>query len=223
MTAHSLASTTTSALWSVSPSATMRPCAIKRSPRTIRFDESTVTNVPFLMRIEDIATKTHEETLGEHKSSPPSAQLLIPKFYFLSVAVAAFAVEGSGGSRTAMPSFTFTSLSIRFSTSGFSFSAVLAFSRPWPSRSLLNETHAPLLHHPLIHCEVEQVTFTRNALAVHDVKLTLAERRRHFVLRHLHLRAIANHAIAVFDRANATNVEPQRRIKLQRRSEEHTP
>src|ERR1043165_5148328 len=96
MTAHSLASTTTSALWSVSPSATMRPCAIKRSPRTIRFDESTVTNVPFLMRIEDIAAKTHEETLGEHKSSPPSAQLLIPQFYFLSVAVAvaAFAVEG---------------------------------------------------------------------------------------------------------------------------------
>src|SRR5689334_1186636 len=71
----------------------------------------------------------HKRTLGEHKSSSPSAQLF-RQTYFLSVAEAAFAFDGSTSSRTGIPNFTFTSRSIRFNTSGFSRNADLAFSRP---------------------------------------------------------------------------------------------
>src|SRR4026208_872814 len=99
----------------------------------MRFAASMVTSVPFFMRIEDIGQKANKETLGEHKSSPPSAQLFSWKPYF----DAALAFDGSGSSRTGIPSFTFNSRSIRLSNSLFSRNADLEFSRPWPSRSPL--------------------------------------------------------------------------------------
>src|SRR5271157_3611445 len=41
---------------------------------------------------------------------------------------------------------------------------------------------AALLDYPLIHAEIDQIAFARNALAIDDVELRLAERRRHFIL-----------------------------------------
>src|ERR1051325_2074960 len=55
--------------------------------------------------------------------------------YFLSPA-AAFAA-GSDSSRTGIPSLTFTSLSLFFNTSSFSFNACLPFSGEVPRRSRL--------------------------------------------------------------------------------------
>src|SRR5215213_1533981 len=84
------------------------------------------------------------------------------------------------------------------------------------SFAFVREPGATLFHGPLDHREVEQIAFARNAFAIHDVEFTLAERRRDFVLRHLHFGTIAGHAIAVFDRADAPDIESQRRVKLER-------
>src|SRR5688572_26261801 len=152
------------------PTSVILPSTINSSPWTMELEWSIVTSEPFFMSIE--AT---DDTI------------LHVSVYFFSAAVAAFAST----SRTAMPSFSLTSLSIRFSTSGFSF------------------------NHSLRGGEIEQVTLARNAFAVHDVELTLAKRRRNFVLRDLNFRAISDDTIAVLDGADAANVESQRRVKLE--------
>src|SRR5580704_4294709 len=41
------------------------------------------------------------------------------------------------------------------------------------------EPRAALLDDPFVHAEVDQVTFARNAFAIDNVELRLAERRRH--------------------------------------------
>src|SRR5713226_1887811 len=81
--------------------------------------------------------------------------------------------------------------------------------------ALVRKPRAALFHYAIIRSQIEQVAFARNAFAVHYVELGLAERRRDFVLRHLHLRAIADDAVAVLDRADATDVEAHRRIELE--------
>src|SRR6185503_15526204 len=82
--------------------------------------------------------------------------------------------------------------------------------------AFIRKPGATLFDRTLDHRQIEQIAFTRNAFAIHDVKLTLAERRRHFVLRHFYFRAIAGHTIAVFDRTDTTNIESQRGIELER-------
>src|SRR4029453_10553060 len=46
----------------------------------------------------------------------------------------------------------------------------------------VREPRAALLDDPLVDGEIEQVAFLRDPLAVHDVELGLAERRRQLVL-----------------------------------------
>src|SRR5215213_2349246 len=82
--------------------------------------------------------------------------------------------------------------------------------------AFIRKPGATLLHRSLHYGEIEQIAFTRNSLAVHNVEFSLAKWRRHFVLRHFHFRAIAGYAIAVFDRADTTNIESQGRIELER-------
>src|SRR5216683_7431878 len=53
----------------------------------------------------------------------------------------------------------------------------------------VGEPRAALLDDPLVHGEVDEIAGARDALAVHDVELRLAERRRHLVLDDLHARA----------------------------------
>src|SRR6476620_2703985 len=63
---------------------------------------------------------------------------------------------------------------------------------------------------------IDQVAFARDAFAVHDVEFGLAEGWGDFVLDHLHARAAADDGLAVFDRADAPDVDADRRVELQR-------
>src|SRR3954468_710781 len=78
------------------------------------------------------------------------------------------------------------------------------------------EPRPALLDDLAIDSEIEQVAFLRNPLAIHHVELGLAERRRDLVLDDLHASAAANNHIAVFDRANAADVDANGRIELER-------
>src|SRR5204863_6168148 len=65
--------------------------------------------------------------------------------------------------------------------------------------TLVGEPRARLLHDLEIDADVEERAFLRDALAVHDVELALAERRRDLVLHDLHPRARADHLGAVLE------------------------
>src|SRR4051812_9664812 len=82
--------------------------------------------------------------------------------------------------------------------------------------AVIGEPRAALFDDALVDREVEQVPGLRNAFAVHDVELGLAEGRRDLVLDHLHARAAADHDVAVLDRGDAADVHPNRRVELQR-------
>ena len=55
-----------------------------------------------------------------------------------------------------------------------------------------------------------------DAFRVHDVELGLPERRRHFVLHHFNANVGADDVLFFLDRSDATDVESQRRVELQR-------
>ena len=82
--------------------------------------------------------------------------------------------------------------------------------------TLVGEPGARLLDDAEIHGDVEQRALTADALAVHDVELGLLERRRGLVLHDLHPHAVADRLGAVLDRLDAPDVEPDRRVELQR-------
>src|SRR5215471_588352 len=64
--------------------------------------------------------------------------------------------------------------------------------------------------------EVDEIALARHALAVQDVELDLLERRRHLVLDDLDARAVADHRLFLLDRADAADVEADRRVELER-------
>src|SRR6202035_1770998 len=80
----------------------------------------------------------------------------------------------------------------------------------------VREPGAALLDHFALGPLVDQVAFARDALAIHDVEFGLAERRRHLVLHDLHPRPAADHRLAILDRADAPDVEADRRVEFQR-------
>src|SRR5206468_11002781 len=75
---------------------------------------------------------------------------------------------------------------------------------------------ARLLDDPLLDAGVEDRAGLRDALAVKNVELRLAERSRQLVLHHLDLRAHADGFRALLDRVLPADVEPHRGIELQR-------
>src|SRR6202035_4246878 len=75
---------------------------------------------------------------------------------------------------------------------------------------------ARLLHHAGLDAKVDQFTRLGHAFAIHDVELNLLERRRHLVLDHLDPRLVADHLLTLLDRADATNVEADGSVKLER-------
>src|SRR5436305_4367013 len=75
---------------------------------------------------------------------------------------------------------------------------------------------AGLLDDAVLGCDVDQLSLLRDAGAVEDVELRLAERRRDLVLHHLHLGAAADHLVAVLDGAEAADVDPDRGVELER-------
>src|SRR5690606_8027255 len=64
--------------------------------------------------------------------------------------------------------------------------------------------------------QIDKVAGVRDALAVHNIELAFAKRRSDLVLDHLDPGAVADNLVAVFDRADAANVQPHAGVKLQR-------
>src|SRR5512136_1249317 len=74
---------------------------------------------------------------------------------------------------------------------------------------------ARLLDDAFLGADVEELALLGDALPVQDVELDLPERRRHLVLDHLHLGAVPDHVFTVLERADATDVEPDRGVELE--------
>src|SRR5207237_9332015 len=79
----------------------------------------------------------------------------------------------------------------------------------------IGEPRARLLDDAVRHRQVEHVALARDARPAHDVELALAERRRDLVLDDLDLRAVADHAVAVLDRADAADVHAHGGVELE--------
>jgi hypothetical protein len=96
-------------------------------------------------------------------------------------------------------------------------SGLLAFSRPWPMRWPSKENQAPdFSTMPALTPRSTSSPSLGDALAVHDVELDLAERRRDLVLDDLHAGLVADDLVALLDRADAADVEADRGVELQR-------
>src|SRR4029077_20960282 len=78
------------------------------------------------------------------------------------------------------------------------------------------EVRARLRHDLALDADVEHRALPREAGAVHDVELGLLERRRDLVLHHLDADAVAARLDAFLQRLDAANVEPDRRVELER-------
>src|SRR5207247_8920264 len=78
------------------------------------------------------------------------------------------------------------------------------------------EPHAPVLDHPALHTDFDQLAALQHPLAIHDIEIHHLERRRHLVLDHLDPGLVADHLVAVLDRADAPDVEPDRGIEFER-------
>src|SRR6185503_6256427 len=213
ITAQPSASITVSAVRPLPPIAAMRSPSMSRSPRTMVFAESIVTSVPFLMRIDDI-----EDSL-RHKKAQEAQMISICAFcaFLWLFRLLRCGLRSLGLFTNRQPQLhLYVPLDLTQDLRVFSQRRLCIFPALAQSFAFVRKPRATLFHRALHHREIQQVTFARNAFAIHDVKFTFAERRRDFVLRHLHFRAIANHAIAVFDRADAPDIESQRRVKLER-------
>src|SRR3974390_2665254 len=82
--------------------------------------------------------------------------------------------------------------------------------------ALVAEPRTRLLHQVHVDRQVEEVAFMRDAFAVHNVELGLAEGRSGLVLHDLDLRTIADNLIALFDGADAANIDAHRGVDFQR-------
>src|SRR6202044_1165127 len=74
---------------------------------------------------------------------------------------------------------------------------------------------ARLLHPAGLDAEVDQFANLGNAFAIHDIELNLLERGRDLILDHLDPCLVADHLLALLDRADATNVEADGSGKLE--------
>src|SRR3974390_123459 len=82
--------------------------------------------------------------------------------------------------------------------------------------ALVAEPRTRLLHQVQVDRQVDEVAFMRDAFAVHDVELGLAERSGSLVLHDLYFSAIADDLIALFDGADTPDVDAHRGVELQR-------
>src|SRR5580704_10514380 len=78
------------------------------------------------------------------------------------------------------------------------------------------EPGAGLLHHAGPHAQIDELARLGDALTIHDIELDLLERRRELVLDHLHAGEVADHFVALLDRADAADIEAYRGIELER-------
>src|SRR4051794_25946771 len=76
--------------------------------------------------------------------------------------------------------------------------------------ALVGVPSAGLLHDPEFHRDIQQRALTADAMAVHDVELSLTKRRSNLVLHDLHPGAGTGDLDTIFDGLDPTNVEPDR-------------
>src|SRR5215471_18309967 len=82
--------------------------------------------------------------------------------------------------------------------------------------ALVAEPGARLLDDVLLHAEVDDLAFARDADAVEDLEFRGLERRRDLVLDDLDACLAADDLFALLDRADTADVEPHGRVELQR-------
>src|ERR1035437_9162831 len=81
--------------------------------------------------------------------------------------------------------------------------------------ALVAEPRTRLLHQVSSDRQVEQVAFARDTFAIHHVELGFAERRGGLVLHDFYPGARTHHLVAILDRADAPDVDTNRRVELQ--------
>ena len=120
--------------------------------------------------------------------------------------------------RSAMrPAFSRIERSIRSAISGLAFEMGLGVLAALAEADAVEgEPGAGLLDDAGLDAEVDQFARLGDAFAVHDVELDLLERRSDLVLDHLDPRLVADDLVAVLDRADAADVEPDGGVELQR-------
>src|SRR5947209_19638381 len=82
--------------------------------------------------------------------------------------------------------------------------------------AVIGEPGTGFLDDPGLDAEIDQLAALRDALAVHDVEIDDLERWRHLVLDDLDRGLVADDLVAVLDRADAADVEPDGRIEFER-------
>src|SRR5664280_1126045 len=82
--------------------------------------------------------------------------------------------------------------------------------------ALIAEPRTRLLHQASSDRQVEQVAFARDTFAIHHVELGFAERRGGLVLHDFYPGARAHDLVTILDRADAPDVDTNRRVELQR-------
>src|SRR5690606_2970421 len=82
--------------------------------------------------------------------------------------------------------------------------------------ALVGVPGAGLADDPLLDADVDERALAADAHAVEDVELGLLERRRDLVLDDLDAGAVADHVGTVLERLDAADVQPDRRVELQR-------
>src|SRR4051812_7988268 len=80
----------------------------------------------------------------------------------------------------------------------------------------VGEERAGLRDQVVLQCQVQDAALGRDALAVLDVELGLAERSRHLVLDDLDSDSVTDRLGALLERLDAADVQPLRRIELER-------
>src|ERR1700753_2612935 len=73
--------------------------------------------------------------------------------------------------------------------------------------AVIGEPGAGLLDNAGLDAEIEDFSHLGDALAIHDVELDLFERRCQLVLHHLDAGGVADHLVALLDRADTSAVE----------------
>src|SRR5215813_3199808 len=82
--------------------------------------------------------------------------------------------------------------------------------------AVIGKPGARFLDHARLDAEINELARLRYALAIHDVEFDRLERRGELVLDHFDAGLVANHLVALLNRADAADVEAHRGVELER-------
>src|SRR5262245_5374330 len=82
--------------------------------------------------------------------------------------------------------------------------------------AVVGEPGARLFDHARLDAEIDQLAALRHAFAIHDIELDLLERRSELVLDHLDAGLVADHLVALLDRADPADVEAHGGVEFER-------